>query len=361
MAWTEKLPSGKYRAVYRDHDGKRRSAGTFTHAVAARRAGNEAEAGARRAGWRSPDAARQTWAQWCARWWPTRNVEPSTLRSDTYRLNKHLVPRWGNVELADITRHDIRAWAADLRAGHAPSTVQRIVHLLSASLNAAVDAEILQANPAEKLKLPRPQEAAERFLTAEDIDAIAEHMPTERDRTILYLLAYTGMRWGEMAGLHWNRVDFNRERIEVAETLDDRSREIKAYPKGKRTRFVPVPAFLLEMIGPPTAGPCGLVHRTGRCRSGLVALSPEGKPLHSRNWRRVFDRAVEDAGLDHAWPHMSRHAYASWLAQQGVPLAEIGKLLGHQSVVTTQRYAHLYEDQSAAVLALPTPRQPKRD
>ncbi|MCD4853633.1 tyrosine-type recombinase/integrase [Arthrobacter sp. AK01] len=60
------------------------------------------------------------------------------------------------------------------------------------------------------------------------------------------------------------------------------------------------------------------------------------------NWRkRVWLPALEAAGIDHARPHDLRHTYASWLIQSGVSIKEVGRLLGHASPMTTERYAHL--------------------
>lgn len=356
MAWSEQLPSGKYRAVYRDSNGKRRSAGTFTHKAAARRAANTAESDALKAGWRSPDAGRRTWGEWCAQWWPNRMVSAATLIGDASRRDVHLMPRWEHVELADITRHDIRAWAVTIiRSGRSAATAQRAVHLLSASLNAAIDQEIITANPAAKLKIETGRPTIERYLTYTEVDAIVANMPTTRDQNIVYLLAYSGMRWGELAGLHWNRVDRETGAVTIAEPFDLVTRTILSWTKGKKARQVRLPDWLIDRLGPPTAGPCGVTHQTGRCTSGLVVTSERGSVLDSGNWRPIFDRAVAAAGLEHLWPHLLRHTTASWLIQSGASLAQVGKVLGHTSPTTTQRYAHLVTGAADDILALPTP------
>jgi integrase len=86
--------------------------------------------------------------------------------------------------------------------------------------------------------------------------------------------------------------------------------------------------------------------------------SEVGTPLDVNNFRKQWDRACREAGAGHVRPHDLRHTYASWLLQGGRSLAEVGRLLGHVSPITTQRYAHLAKPVAQDVLdALGDPRR----
>jgi integrase len=342
MAWSEKLPSGRYRAVYRDAYGKRRSAGTFAHKAEATRRANAKEEDVRRSMARNPDAHRQTWGDWCTTWWPTRTVEASTEKRDRSRRDTHLMPQWENVPLGQITRHDVRAWAADLRReGLANASVQRIVHLFSASLNAAVDDEILAANPALRLKLPPAAATKDRFLEHDEYDRVIEQLPTTTDQLVTHVLTFAGLRIGELSALRWNRVRTTRGSglVTVAASYDDETGTFKPYPKGKRTRSVPIDDWLCELLE---------AHRLvtkGRTNDLVFTAAKGGVPRRS-NWDDVFRRAVDhastaDAPIEDVTVHTLRHTFCSWLAQNGVSLARIGQLAGHVSPLTTQRYSHL--------------------
>ncbi len=363
MAWSEKLPSGRYRGVYRDGAGKRRSAGVFVHKAKAEREAGAKEVDARKMLWRDPEAYKRPWGEWAEEWMRGRVVEATTARADEIRLRKHLVPRWAGVPLGSITRHDVKVWAAELGRGEIqPPTVQRIVHLFSASMNAAVDAEVVEANPAARIKLTNGALEQERYLTHEEFDAVREHLPTEQDRLIADMLANTGLRWSEMAGLHWSRVDLRRGKVRVVETYSDTAGVMKAYPKGKRVRGVDLTDDLvaeLSALNRTTTGNCGVPHSAGICRGGLVFTTPRGRPLRNSNWSPIWRNAVADAEIGHARIHDLRHTFASWLLQKGIPLAEVGKLMGHVSTQTTAKYAHLAETPSEAIrLALAAPRKP---
>lgn len=357
MAWAERLPSGRYRGVYRDAGGKRRSVGeTYTHKARAERAAATLEGKARRSMFGDPDAGRRTWGEWCDEWWQTRAVEAGTLRVDESRRRTHLDPRWKSVPVGSIRRHDVREWAAAMRRrGVGAATIQRAVYLFSASLSAAVDAEVIDVNPAARLKLPGGAQALERFLTRDEFAAVLDELPTTHDQLVAQLLVYTGLRWGEMAGLHHNRLDLGRGLLRVVETWDEKSARIKPYPKGKRSRDVPVPGWLVEKLAelpaPGHGARCGLTHTAGACRSSLVFTTDSGTVMRNSNWSEVWRGAVERADIGHCRIHDLRHTYASWLIQAGIPLAEVGRLMGHVSTQTTARYAHLGETPTDDVLA----------
>lgn len=270
------------------------------------------------------------------------------MRSDIGRRDKYLMTRWGDVPLVDITRLDVKAWAAKLRqTGRSDSTVERIVSLFSASLAGAMDAEILVANPAARLKLPSGKPTVERYLEHEEFDAIAEQLDGPWLR-MAEVLVNTGQRFGEAAGFHRSRVNEAQEMARIVESWSPAAGRIKLYTKGKRKRQVPWLGWVdLDVELRWTT--CGVPHPG--CRSGLVVPSEAGTPMDGANFRKRFDAACKAAGVGHVRPHDLRHTYASWLLQDGATLAEVGKLLGHTSTATTERYAHLQEKPSEAAIA----------
>jgi integrase len=355
VPWTEKLPSGKYRARYYLPDKSKRTLKEhFDYKSAALRAASAAELDAASLGWRDPKAAAETWGAWSKEWWINRSVQPGTLARDKSSL-RSLEAKWGQTPLIDIKRHDIRSWAVELAKTMAPATVERRVYLFSASLSAAVDAEILTVNPAARLKLPRGETDVRRYLTEHQADTLlAQFTYGEKlfaNEALVTTLLGTGMRWGEAVGLQIGRVDLRRGVLRVVEVWDKEIRQLKAYPKGRKIRDVPIPDWVVPFIR----------HSIGDRTSGFVF----GNPPHYSNWyRRVWLVATERGELAGTRPHDLRHTYASRLLQRGIPLAEVGKLLGHTSAQTTQIYAHLAAEPSGAVLAAlsrtatPVPPQP---
>jgi integrase len=366
MAWAEQLPNGNWRARWRDDTGTAHGTTTDAGSGAPFRSKADAKryAGAReeeaRHGVIGRDGRAPTWGTWAEEWLKLRRVETSTMQQDLRRMNKYLTPEWGHRRVNTITRREVQKWVNDLTDTElSPSTVTRVLHLFSASMKAAVldDRVPVATNPCQGVKAP--QETAtghERYLTRQQVDDIAYYLG-EPYRAAWLLLCGTGLRFGELAGLHWHRVtEFG---IVVQETWDPAAKRIKPYPKGKKPRTVPIVGWVRDLLDQLEQRPgadaksCGQSHGPGaRCRSALVVTSPEGHPLDVHNFRnRHFAPAVALAGLEGVRPHDARHTWASWLRQGGVDLEEVQKLLGHKSIVTTQRYSDLGTSQNDRVTA----------
>jgi integrase len=342
VAWAERRPDGTWRAAWRAPNGRTRTKAGFTQRAAAERFAGEQESKARR-GEPSYAGRSETWGDWCTRWLELRRVERTTDSSDQTRIERWLRPRWRTAQLVKIGTEDVQVWVNDLADQMAPASVEKVYYLFSASMKSAVKHGRLALSPCRDVELPPLLPPDERFLTREEFDRAAYFLG-EPYRTAAIVLVGTGMRFGEMAGLHQHRIHFDARTIDVHETWD--GQRVKAYPKGRRKRTVPMPSWAaaaLEATMQPRARSCGLPHVRGNaCRSGLALLGPQGAPLNAHNMlQRHWARALADAGIDHARQHDLRHSFASWLVQAGRPLHEIAEVLGQTDVSVTRRYAHL--------------------
>ncbi|MEV0697457.1 tyrosine-type recombinase/integrase [Saccharopolyspora sp. NPDC050389] len=205
--------------------------------------------------------------------------------------------------------------------------------------------------------------ADEYYLEEAEFEDLVACTPGRKNQLFLKIKVRTGMRWGEIIALHRHRVFPKQKRIEVFEAFDNEAREIKPYPKSRRKRSVPIVSELAddldEWFESTPLVPCTTPHRKvggrqHRCKSGLVVPNSKGGVLNysNSNFKRdVWTPATTGAELTDVTPHGLRHTYASWLIQAGVPIEVVSKLLGHASVATTERYAHLADSQWDAVRA----------
>ena len=343
--------TARYDVRYRDPAGKVRTR-TFRRRKDADRHAATTEADKVRGTWLDPSAGRLTFAEWWEMWWPTTvNLRPSSRARDESFARNHLLPEFGAYPLATIDHTMVTVWVAKLTAsGRAPATVQKAQQILSKCLSAAVDSERIRSNPCERVKLPRIERREMQFLTPAEVATLADCIE-HRYRALVFMGAYCGLRFGEMAGLRPERVDLLHRRIEVAEILTEvRGRHHTGPPKTRAGhRSVPVPAFVASAVEE---------HLSMYGTAEHVFTAPEGGPLRASLFRRRFwqpacvetgvgrftteEKLTRDRRYEGLRIHDLRHtAVALWIAAGASPKA-IAARAGHSSVVTVlDRYGHL--------------------
>jgi len=331
MAYIRRLPPQKWNAVVRLPNGKRRSLTHPLRKVVADWA-KDIERDNARGVTRDPKAGRITVGEWHERWRATRLLEPSTLAGYESRWRTHIEPVWKTVPLNTITRTDVQAWVrAMVDAGVGPRVVQQSVAVLSSLLAVAVAENLIPANPAARLKLPRAPKPPDRYLDRDvEFPALLAALTQGRDRLLVDFACHTGLRWGELTGLRASRINWLRGIVHVVDVWTPAGR--REYPKRRASRRdIPLPEHLKEPLRQMYSGP-----------EDFLFAADGGQPLHEANWRnRVWVPALKTAGINYLPIHAMRHTAASWLVMDGVDLFRVQALLGHESITTTMRYAHL--------------------
>lgn len=185
-----------------------------------------------------------------------------------------------------------------------------------------------------------------RFLTTDEVADVADTIDSPY-RALVLTAAYTGCRFGELAGLRTHHLDLAGRSLTVAESLSDINGHVGlTQPKTVAARRqVALPQLLTDE----------LTRHTGRYPSGsegFVSSAPEGSPMRRRNFRRrVWLPTVEASAGQPLRFHDLRHTHAAILIAQGEHPKVIQLRLGHSSIqVTLDTYWHLFEglDEAAA-------------
>jgi integrase len=295
----------------------------------------------------------------------------STVRGYEVNLRRHVFPVLGAKSLAALERADCRTLIVACREkGLSPKSLENICRTLSSVLTQAVEDKVLAVNPAFRLgryyrKADHPKPEI-RPLTREEaawfLAQVQEYAPREYP---LFLCALrTGMRLGELLGLHWGDVDFHGRFIEVRRNLVAGR---LTTPKNGMTRRVDMSAQLTQVLRETLT-----VRKEETLRQGWKHLpdwmfcNEAGKHLDGDNLRhRVFHRVLAKAGLRRVRLHDLRHTFASLLIQQGESLAYVRDQLGHASIqLTVDTYGHLIPGanrQAVDKLDDATPAQPAKE
>lgn len=339
MASIEKRTrDGKVRwyARYRDPAGEQRTK-TFDRKVDAERFLTGVESSKLAGSYIDPGLSRLTVGEWAERWLASAaHLKPSTRERYAGILREHVLPRWERVRLADVSHADVQRWVADLSAIRSPATVRKVHRVMSLILALAVKDGRLVRNVAAGVSLPRVVTGERRYLTHEQTHALSAACGPHR--LVVLFLAYTGVRFGEMAALRVGRVDFLRRRALNAESVTlVNGVQTWGTPKGHERREVPLPRFLVDELA---------AHVAGRGRDELVFTGTRGGALRANGFQRDRLTAAATAiGVPGLHPHELRHTAASLAIASRADVKVVQQMLGHKSAtMTLDLYGHLFGD-----------------
>lgn len=326
-----------WRVRYRDPQGKQRNK-SFPRKVEASAFAATVETSKLTSNYINPNAGKITVKDLTTLWLDTKvALKPSTRERYAGILRSHVLPRWGTVKLSDVAHSDVQAWVATLTQQMEPATVRKTFRVLSLVLAYAVKSERLARNPAAGVELPAIPDPDPVFLTHEQVHQLAAACGPYR--LLVLFLAYTGLRWGEMAALRVGRLDLMRRRVYVKESVTlVNGKQVWGSPKTHEDRQVPIPRFLVDQLA---------THVAGKAQDDLVfSGGRKGGALRSLVVRRAaLDNAAAELGLTGFHPHAFRHTAASLAIAAGADIKVVQQMLGHKSAtMTLDLYGHLLPD-----------------
>ncbi|WP_406297537.1 site-specific integrase [Embleya sp. NBC_00888] len=333
----------KWRARYRGTDGKERSR-TFDTKREANSWLSQQTSSIVRGDWIDPKAGEIKFGEY-ARGWLDRQTfdKPKTEAETRGLLASRVLPEWQDVSLNKISYEAVSSWSASLIGVVSSSRTRQSIHLLGRILDDATRTGRLVRHPVRQVKLPRLRTKRKVVpLTVEQVEKLADACGG-RWGTLVRILAYTGMRWGEVVALRPMDFDLKRRRVQVANTLSEVGGHLhETDTKTHRVRSVPLIDELVAEIE-------WLIE--GEEQDALLFTwgTHERPPLSSEFARTVWRPAKEAVGLDSVRVHDLRHTCASLLISKGAPVTVVARILGHSKATTTLSiYAHLFENETDA-------------
>jgi len=296
--------------------------------------------------------------------WIRDVVEPGRSPKTTagYRdiVRNHLIPGVGRHKLANLKPEHVAAMLRQKTAdGLSPRTVHHIRAVLRVALNQALRWGLVTRNAAKDVESPRQDDKRVEPHKPADVRALIAAVEGDRLALAYRLGLMLGMRQGEILGLRWSDVDLDRGRVEIRQALQRQIHNADG-EKGERSRLVPKSLKTAKsrrtLALPKSVVDAFVRHRDAQAfeqakkgprwiDSGLVITTPTGGPLEPRALLKAWHDAQERAGLTRRSFHTTRHAAASVLIAQGLPLKTVQEVLGHSLIGTTADiYGHLAEE-----------------
>ena len=350
----------RWRARYRDPSGRERSR-SFVRKVDAERFLVSIEDAKLRGAYVDPAAGRVPFADWAERWFnTTATLRPSTRKDYEVLLNNQVLPGFGDMTLVAVDALAVREWVAELVAGGLSAKRARKAHqVLSQILASAVDGGRLPRNVAAGTKLPKVQRKEMHFLTAAQVEALAEAIAPPYG-VLIRLAGYAGLRPCEFVALKVGRLDLLRGTVRVAEAAPEVAGHLEwGGVKTHEARTVRLPRSVAEELGAYLAG---RPHGPG----DLVFTAPRGGPLRESKFvPGRFKPAIGAANqalaqlADDGQPDLLpgelrlydlRPTAASLMIRQGASVKAVQRQLGHATAsITLDTYGHLFPDELDAL------------
>jgi hypothetical protein len=382
MAYAERRGKG-WRGRYRRPDGTYGSTSGFSTKRAALEAAADEESRIRHNTWIDPRIAEMRFEDFANQWHAAVTGRLSDNTRVKYRryLDRQLIPSWGDWPMIGIfnSHFDIETWVTQLHGDHEESSVASYFGCFSTIMNAAVKAKVIPANPCSGIRVTGGDWESEKYV-ATPVQVLRASMRLYENEVglsglLLGLLdAYTGGRWGEIAGQMRHEYDEVKKAIAVFEPLKEidgrlfksgadvtertdplvtaarRSRRTKKNARTKSPageRWVQLP--------PSVAAIYELFLATRPAEYSFMFTSLQGKPWYRSNFRQRFWRPAWD-GVDvdkptskkHLPPilpgfrfHEGRHTHAPWLTEDGIPEVARRARLGHKLKGMGRVYDHV--------------------
>lgn len=291
--------------------------------------------------------------------WSTSQSHIAAKTSSTRKSawQSRVEPQWGNKAVAEVKTAAVRSWVASMKAeGLGVPGIENAFGLLRQVMGAAVEDRRIPRNPCEGVKLPKRKHADRGYLTHAQVAALAGAV--QCDPTVVRFLAYTGLRWGEMAALRVQDFAMLRRRVNVSRSVTESGGLVWTPGKSHERRSVPFPASLSDELA---------ALMVGKSREDLVFTDQRGGVLRNSNWRdRVFKPAVEalratsieqrrkelaedgevvTPEFPTITPHDLRHTAASLAISARANVKAVQRMLGHaKASMTLDTYADLFDE-----------------
>ena len=275
--------------------------------------------------------------------------------------------RQRNLTLRELEARHLQMFYSEMLRKVKPNTVIHYHAIIHSALKYAVKTDMLVQNVADKVDRPKKNSFQPVFLSAEEMQKMFEALRGTKLELPVLVAAFYGFRRGEVLGLKWDAIDFERGTISVIRTvttitLDGKQTEIEQQSAKTKSslRTLPLIGSFREYFLQVKEAQELNKQVCGNCYNheydGVVFVDELGERMRANYLTSAFPKFLEDHGLRRMRFHDLRHSCASLLLANGVPLKHIQEWLGHSDFTTTANiYAHLdYKSKITSAQAMET-------
>jgi len=270
----------------------------------------------------------------------TANNRPSEQFKKQGIVKNHLVPYFGKLKLADIGEKEIEMFKCDkIKTKLSPKTIKNILSVLRKSLDSAVQWNCLSHVPHFNwIKVPKKEITV---ISKECEETLLNNESNTLCGSMVVLALKTGMRLGEMLALRWEDVDFVNNLINVNGSINVEHK--RASTKNGRYRVIPMSYSVRTRLEDIYANN----------KSEYIFDRGDGKPYSIYTASRMLKKLLNDLEIEeHVHWHKLRHTFATNVAKSGVSMRILQELLGHSTIMMTEKYSHVDMESKQSAIQL---------
>ena len=284
---------------------------------------------------------------------PTKETTFSENARSSYRmfLDKHILPALGDMLLVDVSPAILTKLLVDYqRRGYAHASAVKLYNIMNGVFTMAFLDDSIKLNPMLKVKRPAPrkdekkQEEGDKALTVQELSRVLSCVMQEplKWQAYINLAADSGARRGELCGLQWSDIDWNKGTVTIRRNLQytPAAGVYETSPKNGKTRTVDIGeetlALLLKLRREQSAE---------HLSKWVFTQDGTADPMHPQSPTRYFKKFGAKYGIEDFHPHKLRHSSASIAITNGADVVSVSERLGHSDTsVTLRMYAHANEE-----------------
>ncbi len=240
-----------------------------------------------------------------------------------------------------------------------PKTIRLYYVFISSVLSTAVEWQLIISNPCDRVKPPKIERKEPDILDNEQAVALLDKLKDKdiQHQTMIKLALLLGLRRGELLGLKWENIDFDKGVITIRNNLQylpDKGIYDSSTKTSSSERAMKAPELVIEALREQRIYQLELKVKNGDrwTETGYIFTKNDGTPVHPDSLTKWFKEFLKDNGFpENIRLHSLRHTCASLMISEGIPVTTVAKRLGHSTAATTTSiYAHAIQsaDEAAA-------------
>lgn len=296
-----------------------------------------------------------TVSDWLQKWlevYIVPTVSPTTLVGYKGMIRRYIDPLIGHLQVQEMNALAVQIWVNKLKVSPSSGepltagTIKHTYHVLRGAMDKAVQAGLIHRSPCTGIQLPKGEKKKPVIYDETQIQQLLDFARGTEMELIIDLELCMGMRRGELLGLQWQDVNWEKNQIHIIRSrvaVDGKS--VVKQPKTESgTRTLDVPEILMKKLKSYKVKCMEQKIRVGRrlLEEDFIIVHPDGKPIYPEYVSQMFTKLQKRANLPKCRFHDLRHLCASIMVKQGVEVKVAQERLGHKDITTTMNiYAHV--------------------